>query len=125
MGYSHLYLDPENAHIESLATYPTDGEISLIVEEAWGEAVTLLALLGIQANDLHVTAGPADMSASSDPNKADLSESPTEEKGVALQHLIGLQQTTSWEGVDSEVQAHMHMLTCAAVALDIEERRTL
>jgi hypothetical protein len=52
MGYSHSYLDPENASIESLASYPTNGEIALTAGEAWEEAVALLGLLGIQADDL-------------------------------------------------------------------------
>jgi len=129
MGYSHSYLDPENAHIESLATYPTDGEISLAVGEAWDEAVTLLALLGIQADDLQTppTTSPPDASTQPpNPDETDLAEYPTEEtEGLALQHLIGIQQTTGWEAVDSEIQNRMHMLTCAVIALDMEERRAL
>jgi hypothetical protein len=52
MGYSHPYLDPKNTRIESLATFPTDSEIALVVGEAWDEAVTLLGLLGIQVDNI-------------------------------------------------------------------------
>jgi hypothetical protein len=131
MGYSHSYLDPENAHIESLVLYPTDGEVVLAVGEAWEEAVTLLGLLGIQAEDISVK--PATSSTDSSPTPPDPDEVDSvdgenldsENKTVDLQHLISIQQTTGWEAVDSETKDKMHMLTCAAIALDIEERRTL
>ena len=127
MGYSHSHLDPENARIDSLATYPTDGEISLAVGDAWDEAVTLLALLGIQADDISVSPRPTDVSPLS-PNldEVDSVEHPDEEAETAvLQHLISIQQTTGWEAVESEVQDRMHMLTCAAISLEIEQRRAL
>jgi hypothetical protein len=130
MGYSHSYLDPENASIESLASYPTDGEIALTVGEAWEEAVALLSLLGIQVDDL--SGSPVSSSADSsptpsDPNGADsVDEDLGEETGaVSLQHLICVQQEASWETADSTTKNEMHMLTCAAIALDIEERRML
>jgi hypothetical protein len=130
MGYSHSYLDPENASIESLASYPTNGEIALTVGEAWEEAVTLLGLLGIQVDDLSgssVTGSTDSSPTSSNPGEADpvTMGSDTETGAVALQHLIGIQQTAGWESVDSETKDKMHMLTCAAVALEIEERRAL
>lgn len=125
MGYSHSYLDPENARIESLATYPTDGKILLVVGEAWDEAVTLLALLGIQADDLPVLSptNPINTPPYPDPNEIDPVKHGAET--TTLQNLIGVQQTTDWEVVDSKVWNRMHMLTCAAIALDIEERREL
>ena len=129
MGYSHSHLDPENARIESLAMYPTDGEIALAVDEAWNEAVTLLGLLGIQADDISIspTTGPMDTSSPPpNPNEVDPVNHPDEEtEAVTLQHLIGIQQATGWEVVDSEIQDRMHMLTCASIALEIEERRAL
>ena len=133
MGYSHSYLDPENASIKSLASYPTDGEIALVVGEAWEEAVSLLGLLGIQADDLSGSpvTSPPDLSLSptlptsdeADPTNRDLDEKAG--STVTLQRLIGVQQTPAWEAVDSPTQDQMHMLTCAAIALDIEERRSL
>ena len=129
MGYSHSYLDPENARIESLTTYPTDGEIVLVVGEAWDEAVTLLGLLGIQADDISTFLTTESMDTSPpipNPDGPDSIEHPDEEtEAAALQHLINVQQTTGWKAVDSEVQDRMHMLTCAAIALEIEERRSL
>jgi len=44
---------------------------------------------------------------------------------VTIQHLIAFQQSANWESVDSHLKEEMHMLTCAAVALEIEERKTL
>jgi hypothetical protein len=129
MGYSHSYLDPENARIESLAVYPTDGEIALIVGEAWDEAVTLLGLLGIQADDICTflaTESPDTSPLAPNPDGLDSVKRPDEEtEAAALQHLINVQQTPGWKTVDSEVQERMHMLTCAAIALEIEERRSL
>ena len=129
MGYSHSHLDPENACVETLATYPTDGEIALAVGEAWDEAVALWGLLGIQVDDMPVSpaSGSTKMSPSApDPDELDSVECPGEETEAAtLQNLISVQQTPGWKEVDSETQDRMHMLTCAAVSLEIEERRSL
>jgi len=126
MGYSHSYLDPENTCIESLATYPTDGEISLAVGEASDEAVTLLGLLGIQAEDI-----PTQLTTDLSPPAPDDSEPESVERAgketeaATLQHLIVVQQTPRWSAADSDTQHSMHMLTCAAISLEIEERRSL
>ena len=123
MGYSHSHLDPENARIESLASYPTDGEIAIAVNESWEEAVTLLGLLGIQADD--ISGAPADSSDAS-PNPDDVEPAANDESDAAtLQHLLSIQRTTGWEAVGSEAQDGMHMLTCGAIALEIEKRRKL
>lgn len=130
MGYSHSYLDPEDANIKSLASYPTDGEIVLAVGEAWDEAVALLGLLGIQLDDLPKT--PAACSTDSSLSRLDGDmepsggECPSEEtEATTIRRLIGVQQGTSWEGNDAETKNKMHMLTCASIALEIEERREL
>jgi hypothetical protein len=129
MGYSHSHLDPEDARIESLATYPTDGEIALAVGEAWDEAVTLLGLLGIQADDIPTSPTNSATDTSSpapNPDEPDSVEHPDEEtEAGALQNLISVQQTPGWRAVDSETQDQMDTLTCAAIALEIEERRSL
>ena len=128
MGYSHSYLHPENACIESLATYPSDGEIVLAVGEAWDEAVALFGLLGIQVDDISPppATSPADSPTQAPiPNESDLAEDSYETEAAALQRMIGVQQTPGWASVDTEIQDRMHMLTCAAIALDVEERRTL
>ena len=131
MGYSHSYLDPENASIESLASFPNDGEIALATSEAWEEAVTLLGLLGICADDLSGSPAttPASKSPSlSNPDRADLAnknQDESETKTMAIQHLISVQQTAGWEAVDSPTKDRMHMLTCATIALEIEEQRAL
>ena len=128
MGYSHSYLHPEDACIESLATYPSDGEIVLAVGKAWDEAVALFGLLGIQVDD--ISPPPATNLAilptqAPIPDESDLAEDSYETEAAALQHMIGVQQTPSWASVDTEIQDRMHMLTCAAIALDVEERKTL
>ena len=129
MGYSHSHLDPENARIESLATYPTDGEIALAVGEAWEEAITLLGLLGIQADDISTSPAtvPTDISTSyPDSEETDVTEYPDQDtEAIVLQRLINVQQTPGWKAVDSEIQDKMHTLTCATIALEIEERRSL
>ena len=52
-GYSHSYLDPETARIESLAVFPSDEEIEALMGQAWEEAVTLLSLVGIESDDIN------------------------------------------------------------------------
>ena len=129
MGYSHSHLDPEGACIESLASYPTDGEIALAVGEAWDEAINLWGLLGIQADDISTPSATSatDMPPpASNPDESDSGEHPDEEtEAVALQSLINVQRTPDWESVDPKIQDKMHTLTCAAIALEIEERRSL
>ena len=58
MGYSHTYLDPEEACLKSLAVFPTDGEIEIASGQAWEEAITLLSFLGIQANNIPPSSAP-------------------------------------------------------------------
>ena len=123
MGYSHSHLDPENARIESLASYPTDGEIALAVNESWEEAITLLGLLGIQAEDL--SGAPVNSSDTSPDSDSVEPATDSESDAATLQYLLSIQQTTGWEAVGSEAQDNMHMLTCGAIALEIEERRKL
>ena len=129
MGYSHSHLDPKDACIESLASYPTDGEIALAVGEAWDKAVTLLGLLGIQVDDISTppTTSATDVpSPASNPDESDSGKHSDEEtEAVTLQHMINIQQTPGWKAVDSEIQDEMYMLMCAAIALEIEERRLL
>ena len=131
MGYSHLYLDPENARIESLVSFPTDGEVALTVGEAWEEATTLLGLLGVPTDHLSglSTADAVDrIPAPPHVDCADSAGGVDSDEGseaVTIQHLIAFQQSAGWETLDSDLKDEMHMLTCAAVALDIEERRSL
>ena len=113
-------------HYDSRLICPT---IVLAVGEAWDEAVTLLGLLGIQVDD--ISAPPATSTTdvpfpASNPNGSDSGEhSDKETEAVALQYLINIQQNPGWKAVDSEIQDEMHTLTCAAIALEIEERRSL
>jgi hypothetical protein len=131
MGYSHSYLDPENARIESLASFPTDGEVVLAVGEAWEEATSLLGLLGVPTDYLPGSSTTNVVDATPIPPHADHVDSasgvdPAEESGaITIQHLSTFQQSADWETVDSHLKEEMHMLTCAAVALEIEERKTL
>lgn len=130
MGYSHSCLDPEKARIESFASYPTDGEIAPAVGEAWGEAVTLLRLLGIQAEDLPKSSTVDSADSPSIP-PTPIGTDPVDEEdadkwngGVNLQRPIIIQQSSGRKAMDSEAKDKMHMLTCAAIALDIDERTT-
>jgi len=131
MGYSHSYLDAENARIESLASYPTDGEIALAVGESWEEAVSLLGLLGIQVDDLSSspTVDPASQPPTPlDPDEAeqvDEENADQENSTAVLQRLASIQKSANWEAVDPEDKEKVHMLIFAALSLEIEERRKL
>ena len=136
MGYSHSYLDPEAACLKSLAVFPTDGEIEIAAGQAWEEAITLLGFLGIQADDIPPspshTPGTTDAGTSTagvDSEQADadqdLDGDHEETTAAALQRMIGQQELPCWSTVDPEFQNKMHALTCAAMALDIEEQEML
>lgn len=131
MGYSHSYLDSENACIKSLASYPTDGEIALAVGESWEEAVSLLGLLGIQVDDLSnsSTADPTGRPPTPpNPDEADEVNEENEDQensAIVLQRLASIQQSVGWRAVDPEDKEKVHMLTFAALSLEIEERRKL
>ena len=135
MGYSHAYLDPEAACLRSLATFPTDGEIEITTGQAWEEAVTLLGFLGIQAADLSPSSKPASDTENTSTPTADVDPEETQDQDLdddhgetvaaALQDMIGQQELPNWSTVDPEIRDKVHALTCAAMALDIEEREML
>jgi hypothetical protein len=130
MGYSHAYLDPEGASLGSLAAFPSDREIEIASGQAWEEAVTLLDYLGIQADD--ITPSPDPMPTNAAAGNEDMEEMPEdsdheeeETTAAALQRMIGFQQLPSWNSVDLELRDKMHALTCAAMALDVEDQENL
>ena len=50
-GYAHTYFDADGIDIAALAVYPSDSEIQQAANEAWEEAESLFALLGILPSD--------------------------------------------------------------------------
>ena len=135
MGYSHAYLDPEAACLKSLAVFPTDHEIEIASGQAWEEAITLFAFLGIQADDippqLAPTSNPANNATTTKPvdleptHDQDSVDDTAETSAAALCRMIGHQELPCWSTVDPEVRDKMHALTCAAMALDIDEQEML
>lgn len=136
MGYSHAYLDSEAACLKSLAVFPSDREIKVTSGQAWEEAVILLDFLGIQADDIPASSNPTSNPGDTGPSttgNGNMEETHEQESGedneettaAALQRMIGLQQLPSWCTVDSELQGRMHALTCAAMALDVEDQEEL
>jgi hypothetical protein len=135
MGYSHAYLDPEAACLKSLAVFPTDSEIEIASGQAWEEAITLLGFLGIQADDIPPSSDPAPSPGTVTTPTEDVDSEQTHDQGLdddheettaaALQRMIGQQELPSWSTVDPEIRDKMHALTCAAMALDIEEQEML
>ena len=125
-GYSHAYLDPETARIESLAVFPSDEEIGIMTGQAWDEAVSLLSLVGIESGDIDAAgsdsrgsgdAAPKVAESSSGDNSLEesvhgLKSTLNEESDAAyLQRLIGVQGTKAWGKVDEPLQDKMHVLT--------------
>ena len=135
MGYSHAYLDSEAACLKSLAAFPSDRQIEVASGQAWEEAVTLLGFLGIQMDNIPPSLGPTSTpgdanvatgeGAMEDTDEEDLDEDKDETEAGALQRMIGLQELPNWNTVDAELQDKMHALTCAAMALDVEEQERL
>lgn len=137
-GYSHSYLDPETAQVESLAVFPSDEEIEATAGQAWDEAVTLLSLVGIESSDISnprlgskgsvdvVGKGINDEGDHPDESECEIEDNPIEESVTAwLQRLIGIQGTDDWKVVDESSQKKMHVFTCAAMALDINDMEIL
>ena len=134
-GYSHSYLDPETARIESLAVFPSDEEIVAVVDQAWDEAVALLSLVGIQSDDINnsvpdpvpnVGEKPDGEHDHLDESDHGMEDRHKDEFNVAqLQRLIGVQETKDWGTVDTLLQEKMHVMMCAAMALDINDMETL
>lgn len=133
-GYSHSYLDPETARIESLAVFPSDDEIGALVGQAWDEAIALLSLVGIESDDINPaldskgSGDPAhtpDVSQESDNEHNDQGVHEDESDAAQLQRLVEVQGTEDWRTVDGPLQEKMHVLTCAAMALDIYDMEAL
>ncbi|KAF8166954.1 hypothetical protein BJ912DRAFT_1149772 [Pholiota molesta] len=57
-GYSHTYFDNHGLNLVILSTFPSDAEIQVASQEAFQEADSLIALLGVQADALHSPAHP-------------------------------------------------------------------
>ena len=138
-GYSHSYLDPETAQLGSLAAFPTDDEIKVTADQAWDEAVSLLSLLGIEYDDIKVqrsgpqkpnipTSGISEESNNVHDHQDDSevgAGDQNESTATQLARLIGVQNTQDWGLVNEESQNKLHVLTCAAMALDISDMERL
>ena len=135
MGYSHAYLDSEAACLKSLAAFPTDHQIEVVSGQAWEEAVTLLGFLGIQVDDIPPSLGPTSTpggagattggGTTEETDEEDSDDDKVETEASALQRMIGFQELPNWNTVDAVLQDKMHALTCAAMALDVEEQERL
>lgn len=132
-GYSHSYLDPETARIESLAVFPSDKEIEALAGHAWDDAVTLLSLTGIESDDINNPGSGSRGSGNLTPEAGQESDDERnhrdgdeDESGAAqLQRLMEVQGTEDWRTVDEPLREKMHVLTCAAMALDIDDMEAL
>ncbi|KAF9779588.1 hypothetical protein BJ322DRAFT_1167867 [Thelephora terrestris] len=139
-GYSHAYLDPETARVESLAVFPNDEEIEIMAGQAWDEAASLLSLVGIESGDIESTESESRGSNDAVPNVANSTReqgfpeesdhgvegSHNEDSDAAqLQRFIGLQATEDWGKVDESSRDKMHVLTCAAMALEMGDMHAL
>ena len=97
--------------------------------EAWEEVIALLDFLGIQYADITgpkptTTANPG--SPISDPDESPDNEDGQMESNVsALQYLIDVQSSPEWDTVNQETQNKLHILMCAAIALNIEDQEAL
>ena len=114
-----------------------------MVSQAWDEAVALLSLVGIESDDININnpglgsqgSGEAIPNAGggSDGEHDHLDESDRgikdghegESNAAQLQRLIGVQETEDWRTVDGPLQEKMHVLTCAAMALDLNDMDVL
>ena len=134
-GYSHSFLDPETAQLESLAVFPMDEEIEVAAGQAWDEAVALLSLVGIECDDIPIPKlgekGPngVDKGADSNSNHQDgdgiIDQCHEQSEATQLKQLIDEQGTEDWKVVDEKLREKMHILTCTAMALDINEMEQL
>ena len=112
-----------------------------MASQAWDEAVALLSLVGIESDDIN-NPGPgpqgsddtvpnADEGIDGERDHPDESDRGVEgshgdeSDAVQLQHLMGVQETEDWRTVDGPLQEKMHVLTCAAMALDINDMEAL
>ena len=136
-GYSHSFLDPKTAQLELLAVFLPDIEIEVAACQAWDEAISLLSLIGIEFND--ITAQESSSQGIGDPfssihegssgghdHQAESEDDDDEDsEAIQLTRLICVQRTRDWETVDENLQEKMHILMCAAMALDINEMEKL
>jgi hypothetical protein len=57
-GYNHTYTDNRGIDFIALSTFPSDEEINQGVQQAYGEAENLFALLGVSASQLQNISAP-------------------------------------------------------------------
>ena len=141
-GYSHVYLDPETAQMGSLTVFPSNKEIEIVAGQAWDEAIALLSLIRVESSDIDnsgsnsQTKPPGTVPNSSKESDDGLNLQDESDHGIKdpckdesdatqLRQLIGVQETGDWKTVNRALKEKMHVLTCAAMALDINDMETL
>lgn len=151
-GYAHTYFDPERVDLAELAIFPTDSEIQQAAQEAWEEAESLFALVGVVPSDFLSAPGSADMSSrlpsisswffncpTSDPDlsphspdladeseiSSDEEEEDNDEEDIPakLQHVIDANQGC-WDIQNDGDHNRFLNLTCAAVAVAMDDAVT-
>ncbi len=149
-GYAHTYFDHDNVDIALLSVFPSDEEVQVAAQKAWQEVENLMELLGIMTADLPAATSdasrltqvpltpswyptvselgiPVSMNIREDSevvsdeesiDEEDLDESEDSET-VQVEHIIAAEETAHLR--KSDVDDAMFSLTCAAVALSLDE----
>ncbi|KAF6746318.1 hypothetical protein DFP72DRAFT_1017300 [Ephemerocybe angulata] len=147
-GYSHTYADSRSLNLVALSLYITDAEFEEIAVAAYGEADSLMALLGAPAADLSDTGtsgrseetlpsirdwldlvpeggediyAPEDDEDSHDDAVFDLESDDDEEPG--LQSTLDAAEAVT--GSDDFESSRLNSLRCAAIAMSTEQENQI
>jgi hypothetical protein len=148
-GYAHTYFDSSRIDLAQLSIFPTDAEIEATTKEAWEEANSLFVLLGVSPSDLKTAESQPEkahlpsINSWFGPGQDPLTESirafppatPVEEisdnedefdfdgddetDAATLQKIIDDEKSAPFR--NSEADDRMLALTCAAVAVNVDE----
>ncbi|KAF8589040.1 hypothetical protein K439DRAFT_1613107 [Ramaria rubella] len=129
-GYTHTYFDTRDINLPLLSQYPSDAEISAAAHEAYKEASSLFAYLGVHPNLFNSSFGPTQelpsihsiLSGSLEDGFSDSELEMDQPDGPSeaqiLQDLIE-KSVDPTVGNHSECE-HMYMLTFAAVSASVD-----
>lgn len=129
-GYSHTYYDNTGANLLNLAVYPSDTEIAPAAELAAAESDALISLLGLAPEQLHRKQAAAIPSigawysddADGEPDEDeefDDAQGPSDAE--QLQALIDEQERADAPMRSARVDREIMSLTCASIAVTVDE----
>ena len=146
-GYNHTYGDCRALSIAALSLFPSDRELAILAEKAYGETDSLIVLLGASSADLRralMNSAPRLLAFRTwlefiplteiedaadeeeiDPEWVDADEEAKDKEEPCLQEVLGDAEVITVPGSDHLPNSRLNSLRCAAIALSTEQENQM